>query len=231
MRSSSDCSVPASALTTCCQTEPISVRVAWQRVNSACMEGDLSALRLAVALLAPGSCHPDTHWSVVEHIAFYRQPALLAWFLASRTPPLGLAQGAHHAIGVDGKAEVLRLLLVQGAPMISFNGKSPLHRAAWLGNVAATRVLLAAGAYPDALDDNGLTALHWAARGGHVAVVACLLAVSNPYLLGEDGLAALDHAQHAGHREVIALLTPWAEHATLAEYCLPCNGSLAPVRL
>lgn len=44
---------------------------------------------------------------------------------------------------------------------------TPLHDAAWRGDVAAIRQLVKQGADVNATDDMGATALHWAARGGH----------------------------------------------------------------
>ena len=44
---------------------------------------------------------------------------------------------------------------------------SPLHEAAWRGEVAAIRQLAAAGADDNAADNQGATALYWAAQGGH----------------------------------------------------------------
>ena len=46
---------------------------------------------------------------------------------------------------------------------------TPLHDAAWKGDVAAIRALVQNGADVNAGDDIGATALYWAARGGHPA--------------------------------------------------------------
>ena len=44
---------------------------------------------------------------------------------------------------------------------------TPLHDAAWRGDVAEIRRLVRDGADINATDDLGATALYWAARGGH----------------------------------------------------------------
>ena len=44
---------------------------------------------------------------------------------------------------------------------------TPLHTAAWHGDVAAIRQLVQSGADVNLADDAGATALYWAARGGH----------------------------------------------------------------
>ena len=44
---------------------------------------------------------------------------------------------------------------------------TPLHDAAWRGDVAAIRQLVNDGGDVNAADDMGATALYWAARGGH----------------------------------------------------------------
>lgn len=83
-----------------------------------------------------------------------------------------------------------------------------LVKAATDGDVAAVERLLAAGTDPDSHDDNGLTALNWAAYQGHVAVVKALLAKhaavdshGNP-----RGWTPLMNATNGGHDEVISLL-------------------------
>jgi ankyrin repeat protein len=44
---------------------------------------------------------------------------------------------------------------------------TPLHTAAWQGDVAAIRELVKNGADVNVTDDAGATPLYWAARGGH----------------------------------------------------------------
>merc|ERR1719189_2137734 len=53
--------------------------------------------------------------------------------------------------------------------------RSALHQAAMLGRAEVLRVLLAAGADPNALDDPRSAPLHYAASGGHARAVFLLL--------------------------------------------------------
>lgn len=55
-------------------------------------------------------------------------------------------------------------------------GWAPLTYAANQGHQVVMSQLLAAGARPNSRTDEGSTALHWAAWGGHLAVVRLLLA-------------------------------------------------------
>lgn len=58
-------------------------------------------------------------------------------------------------------------VLTSGCALFWSQPGTPLAVAAHRGDVAAIRALAAAGADPNAYDDSGQTALHWAARGGH----------------------------------------------------------------
>jgi len=62
-------------------------------------------------------------------------------------------------------------------PMQDDRGRTLLHHAAEFGVAPAIRCLVAAGADVNALDYLDNAPLHWAANGGHVAVVADLLSL------------------------------------------------------
>ncbi len=57
-------------------------------------------------------------------------------------------------------------------------GRSALHDAAAEANEALCRELLAAGADPNAQDDNGWTPLHFAAQANSAAITTLLLAAA-----------------------------------------------------
>lgn len=68
---------------------------------------------------------------------------------------------------VSRSSLVLAALSAPGCSMFWEVPATPLHGAAWRGDIATIRELVAAGADVNARDDLGATALYWAARGGH----------------------------------------------------------------
>ena len=64
-------------------------------------------------------------------------------------------------------AAMIVLAAGAGCTMLFDRPSTPLHEAAWRGDVATMRALVAAGADVNAADEQGATALYWAARGGH----------------------------------------------------------------
>jgi len=86
-------------------------------------------------------------------------------------------------------------------------GLTPLHSAARKGDLKAVAKLLAAGDNASALDGNGISALTWACKGGHLAVVKELLthgAAVHP--VGDDCAAPLHSAVFGGREDLVDVL-------------------------
>jgi uncharacterized protein len=89
------------------------------------------------------------------------------------------------------------------------DGFTPLHLAAFFGGAAAVRALLAAGAPPDADDDNAahVRPLHSAAAAGdHGSAAALLEAGADPNVRQNGGYTPLLQAAHADDPELARLL-------------------------
>jgi ankyrin repeat protein len=101
------------------------------------------------------------------------------------------------------------------------DGFTPLHLAAFFGGGPAVRLLLAAGAPPDADAANDLAVhpLHSAtASGDHDAVRALLEAGANPNLAQRGGYTPLLQAAHADDPEMTELLlSHGADRTAVAE--------------
>lgn len=74
------------------------------------------------------------------------------------------------------------------------------------------RLLIDKGAAIDLTNSVGQTALHWAARGGHEAVVTLLLEKgAGVDLTDSDGQTTLSWAARGGNEAVVKLLTTLEE--------------------
>lgn len=107
-----------------------------------------------------------------------------------------------------GKEDVVKLLLTAGAPLspTKFRLWPPVHEAAHARRVEILRLLLRAGASPDALDKYGQTYL---ATFGHFdpAVLRALLeAGANVNARDNDGETALMHAASHGYEQAAKVL-------------------------
>ncbi len=101
------------------------------------------------------------------------------------------------------------LLLRAGAnPNIQSADGSPLHVAAAAGHAALLRLLVEAGAFVNAADTSGDTALHWAVREERREAVALLAALPSANLsaTNEDGETPLELAHACCLAEVAATL-------------------------
>ena len=83
-------------------------------------------------------------------------------------------------------------------------GDTALHKAAWTGQIAAVRILLANGAYVNARDSGGRTALHYAAGWQSTEMVRLLLDCgAEVRATDESGLTPLMLAAWEGRGEVV----------------------------
>jgi ankyrin repeat protein len=108
-------------------------------------------------------------------------------------------------------------------------GETPLHWAAYGGDEAQVRQLLAAGTDVDVRLAKGSTPLHLAAYRGHSGVVRLLLAHGAAVnARTRDGVTPLDWAQHNGHTETVALLkAQGATHGQMAARPAPAQTATA----
>ncbi|GAB0494168.1 hypothetical protein MMPV_005458 [Pyropia vietnamensis] len=124
-----------------------------------------------------------------------------------------------HVAASGGHREAAAALVAAGADAAAADGRAgwtPLHAAAAGGWAAVIGDLLCRPSGKDArhgvpacveaADAGGLTALHWAAVGGHIAAVRALLAGGAvPDAADADGQAASAWAAAAGHAGVAAV--------------------------
>ncbi|GBG31216.1 Ankyrin repeat domain-containing protein 1 [Hondaea fermentalgiana] len=123
---------------------------------------------------------------------------------------------ALHVACAARRPDAVEALLARGANTEAKSRQfahTPLHVAACVGSQTAVQNLLDAGAVIQARDENGYTALHYAAVEGYRAVVETLLAameargtVALVNELDKDGCSALTLAQRAMNSKVAETL-------------------------
>ena len=132
-----------------------------------------------------------------------------------------------------GHASVVRYLLEAGAACdaLTREGHTPLLEAAHQGHLAVVEALLHHGGCDPTLADlkHGATALHWAALGGHEAVVVRLLRLG-PQLRDREGKRPEDWARRADHEPIARLLQQQRLRHQVAELIqLVDNAELLPL--
>lgn len=85
-------------------------------------------------------------------------------------------------------------------------GETPLHLAVVRGDVVATKMWIDRGVDVHRVDHRGNSALHFAALGGHAAVVDMLLAAKAPTEANDDDKTPAEVAREHGHDGVAELI-------------------------
>jgi len=143
-------------------------------------------------------------------------PAVLfvaATAAAAQVPPSGAEKTAYrelHAAATRGDATEIRRLAAQGAPIDARDGhgRTPLHVAAFERKHDAMRALVAAGASPNALENDRYDIVTIAAVADDVPTlkVALELGGSAKNVTSRYDGTALIAAAHLGHAEVVRTL-------------------------
>ncbi|XP_004680082.1 PREDICTED: transient receptor potential cation channel subfamily A member 1 [Condylura cristata] len=110
-----------------------------------------------------------------------------------------------HLAAKNGHDKVVQLLLKKGALFLSdHNGWTALHHASLGGYTQTMKVILDTNLKcTDQLDEEGNTALHFAAREGHAKAVALLLSYDADIVLNKQQASFLHVAIHNKRKEVV----------------------------
>jgi len=134
------------------------------------------------------------------------------YFLYSLTPSNKKSETVLHQASYEGRLEVVKHLMANGADpnVINKKGETALHRASYGGVLKVVKYLIDNGADPELKDNNGKTAYDHAINVGEdkfIEVINLLLPLcpnkADPNLKNEKGETALHRASNQGYLEVV----------------------------
>jgi ankyrin repeat protein len=178
--------------------------MAEDRFLEAVKAGDAETVRESVARQPALAAARDENGLSAVLLASYHGQAEVREALLAAGPELDALE-----LAATGDADGLRARLPAELNLRAPDGFTPLHYAAFFGGAEAVRVLLDAGADPDADQENPMRVrpLHSAAaRGDREAVRALLEAGAETNPRQQGGLTPLHAAAHSDDAEMAALL-------------------------
>lgn len=149
-------------------------------------EGELEAVQRLLQRGAEVDACDDCRWTAMMRAAMNGHTPVVQLLLDHGADINARDKGGYTALMVaaaNGYIDTVQLLLARGAE-VNVQDKdmswSALLWAAKEGEADVVRLLLVAGAAPELRDKEGMSALDWAERGQHAAVIALLRARETP---------------------------------------------------
>jgi ankyrin repeat protein len=150
------------------------------------------------------------HWTSANTTA-----KTLTMIIEAAPETLNVADGEgrtvlHLSVADGSTSNVQTLLEIPGIEISTPDQmqRTPLHWAAVLGNAELSTLLLQAGADPNALDDNGASALHYTTQNESIACLEALLGFDGVTDSADaDGRTAVMWAAGSGGAEAVQMMT------------------------